>query len=139
MDIAAKIRAKGIKATPQRRLVYKALEELCHAPVDVIIEKVQSQSPGITVSTIYRILDSFCEVGLFVRFNHPSGKPYFDITPANHHHIYTKNCEVLDYVDEELTELIKTRLRSGQFKDLDIEQVSVQVFAKNNPNKVPHK
>ncbi len=134
MDIAAKIRAKGIKATPQRRLVYKVMEELCHAPVDAIIEKVQSQSPGITVSTIYRILDSFCEVGLLTRFSHPSGKPYFDITPSNHHHIYTDS-EVLDYMDEELTEFIKKRLQGGRFENLDIEEISIQIFAKNNLKK----
>ncbi len=130
MDTAEKIRAKGIKATPQRQLVYEVLEESGHAPIDEIIKKVQAKNPCITVSTIYRILDSFCAADLVSLLNHPSGKSYYDITPTIHHHIYMDENKILDYVDEELTELIKNRLKKGHFKDLDIEQISVQIFAK---------
>ncbi len=130
MNTAEKIRLKGIKATPQRQLVYEVLEVSCHAPIDEITKKVHTKNPCITVASIYRILDSFCEVGLVSLLNHPGGKSYYDITPTMHHHIYTDDNKVLDYVDEELTELIKNRLREGQFKDLNIEQILVQIFAK---------
>ncbi|MDR2914764.1 MAG: transcriptional repressor [Tannerella sp.] len=135
MNIAEKIRSKGIKATPQRQLVYEVLEGLGHAPIDEITRKVRAANPCITVATVYRILDSFQEAGLISYLNHPNGKSYYDITPDVHHHIYMDNNEILDYTDEELTELIKKRLQTGKFKDLAIEQVSVQIFAKNKPQK----
>ncbi len=135
MDTAEKIRSKGIKATPQRRLVYEVLEKLGHAPVDEIIEKVRVKNPCVTISTVYRILDSFHETGLVSYLNHPTGKSYYDITSKAHHHIYTDNNEVLDYADEDLTKLIKERLQNGPFKNLDIEQISIQIFAKNNIKK----
>ncbi len=132
MNTAEKIRAKGIKATPQRLLVYEVLEESGHATIDEIAKKVQATNPCITLSTIYRILDSLCKAGLVSLLNHPGGKSFYDITPTVHHHIYTDDNMILDYVDEKLTELIRNRLKEGQFKDLDIGQISVQIFAKNN-------
>ncbi len=44
MNTAERIRSKGIKATPQRLLVYEVQEELGHAPVDEITERTIQRS-----------------------------------------------------------------------------------------------
>ncbi len=132
MDLEQRIRSKGIKATPQRRLVYEVLEGLSHAPVDEVAAKVRAKNPCVTLSTVYRILDSFHDAGLVSRLNHPDGKSYYDITPAVHHHIYTDRNEILDYIDDELSEMIRDRLRDRRFGNMDIERISIQIFAKTN-------
>ena len=38
--------------------------ELRHAPIEVIIAKVQSKDKAMTLSTIHRVLDSFCKAGI---------------------------------------------------------------------------
>ena len=59
--------------------------------------------------------------------NHPSGKCYYDITVGEHHHVFRDN-EIIDYIDSELTTLIKNHLKEKSFKHLDvIEKISVQI------------
>jgi len=131
MNIGETIKKAGLKATPQRKFVYKLMTELGHSPIDEIIIKVQQQHPEATVSTIYRIVDSFCEAGLLSKMNHPSGKCYYDITPTDHHHILMDN-KTIDYVDPELTTLIKNHLREKSFEYSDfIDKISIQIIVNN--------
>ena len=66
-----RIKEAGLKLTPQRREVYKAMQELRHATVEDIIERVQSRNREVTVSTIYRILDSFRSANILSFIYHP--------------------------------------------------------------------
>ncbi|MBD8388319.1 Fur family transcriptional regulator [Dysgonomonas sp. BGC7] len=128
MDVTNIIKNAGLKITPQRRIVYEVMTKLGHGTIDEVISEVQKQNPNITISTVYRILDSFCEVKLLSRVNHPNGKCYIDITPSDHHHIFTDE-ELIDYTDPELTELIKRYLDEKLCKKLDIDKISVQIIA----------
>lgn len=71
MEGTDKIREAGLKLTPQRKAVYEAMTELRHAPIEEIISCVQSKDKEITLSTVYRILDSFCKAGLLSLVCHP--------------------------------------------------------------------
>ena len=127
MKIAKILNEAGLKATPQRKMIYELMTESGHSSIDEIIARVKQQSPEITTSTIYRILDSFCKAGLLSKFNHPNGKTFYDITPTDHHHILMDN-EIIDYIDPELTTLIKNHLKETSFKQLDsIEKISIQI------------
>ena len=124
------IKKAGLKATPQRKIVYEIMTELCHSSIDDVIARVRQINPEITVSTVYRILDSFYEAGLLSKIKHPNGKFIFDITPFEHHHIFTDD-GVIDYIDPELTEIIRKNLKGDAFKNLDINSISIQIVAKN--------
>ena len=128
MNIGAIIKKAGLKATPQRKMVYEIMTELGHSSIDEIIDRVQQQSPEITLSTIYRILDSFCKAGLLSKMNHPGGKSYYDITVWEHHHVIRDN-EIIDYMDTELTTLIMNHLKEKSFEHLNsIEKISLQII-----------
>jgi len=133
MNTVEIIKKAGLKATPQRKIVYELMTELRHSPIDEIMPKVQQRNPEITVSTVYRIIDMFCKAGLLSKINHPNGKCYYDITASEHHHVF-KDDEVIDYIDPELTELIKNHLKSDVFKELDIEKISIQISVSNKKN-----
>lgn len=132
MEIRDKIKAVGLKATPQRRLVYEIMQELCHTPIDEIIARVQATSPDVTVSTIYRIMESFCSAGLLSKINHPDGKTYFDITPAEHYHIFNSMGEIVDFQDEELNALIRAKLKTKIAAGEKIEKISIQIITTKN-------
>ena len=121
------IKQAGLKATPQRKIVYEIMTEQRHSPIEDITEEVRKREPEITLSTVYRILDSFCKVGLLSKFKHPNGKWYFDISPAEHYHIFM-NDEVIDYIDPELTALVKEHLKGNMFENLEIEKISIQII-----------
>lgn len=130
MEVKDIIKQAGLKVTPQRIMIYEIILELGHSSMDEIVAKVQLLNPDMTISTIYRVLDSFCEAQLLSRVNHPNGKYYYDITPSDHHHIF-KDGEIIDYNDMELTDLIKKHLKGKIFENLDIERISVQIIANN--------
>lgn len=130
-----KIKEAGLKLTPQRKAVYGAMMELRHATIDDIIQLVQSRYKDVTVSTVYRILDSFCAAGVLSCIYHPgTGKCYYDITVAEHHHIFDGK-EISDYTDPGLSSLIREYLESRNFPPEEIGKIQVQVTLRRNPDK----
>ena len=108
-----RIKEAGLKLTPQRREVYEAMQELRHATVEDIIERVQSHNREVTVSTIYRILESFRSANILSFFYHPdTGKCYYDITVAEHHHLFDGG-SIEDYADPELSHIPRTQTLPG--------------------------
>ncbi len=138
METVDNIKKAGLRITPQRKAVYEAMIELRHATIDDIINKVQSADGEMTVSTIYRILDSFCKANLLsLVFNPGMGKSYYDITVKEHHHVF-KGQQILDYMDDGLTALVRQYLKDNDFASEDISKVQVQIIinnSKSNPKK----
>lgn len=122
------IKNAGLKATPQRVLVYEIMQELCHATTDAILNRVRQQRPEITVSTVYRILDSFCEAALLAKLNHPNGKTYFDINVDEHHHLLSDDNSIVDVEDEEIGAFIRQKFAEKLGDDQQIEKISVQII-----------
>ena len=56
---------------------------------------------------------------------------YFDVNTSRHIHVY--DCErhiYKDLVDDELLEIIESRLKKKKFKGLSIESIDIQIVAK---------
>ena len=130
MQIREKIKAAGLKATPQRRAIYEIMQEVCHCPIDEVITRIKEQQPDVTVSTVYRIMDSFCETGLLTKFVNAEGKTIFDITPYEHHHIQTADNEFIDIDDKQLSTLIKRRIINKLPDGEEIENIQIQITTK---------
>lgn len=121
------IRDRGLRVTPQRRLVYGVMQELRHATLDEIAERVAAQDSMVNLSTVYRILDSFVESRLLSVIYHPdTGKSYYDITVGEHHHVFDGQ-SIVDFKDSGLTEVIRQYLVSHNFNDSEIEEIQVQI------------
>ena len=123
MNTSDKMRSKGLKATPQRRVVYDIVGELCHASIEEIITKTQETNSEITVSTIYRILNSFCDHDLLAKLNHPNGKTYYDINMHEHQHIITSEQVLID-----LTQFIRQRVLEQIGATNQIDKITVQIM-----------
>ena len=128
MNTNDKMRSKGLKVTPQRSLIYEITNELRHASIEEIIAKTQQANSEITISTIYRILNSFCEHSLLAKVNHPNGKTYYDINMHEHHHIINSEQELIDLDDPELTKLIRQKVLEQIGKNNQIDKISIQVI-----------
>ena len=128
MNTSDKLRSKELKATPQRKLVYEIIEELGHASIEEIIIKVRQINEEITVSTIYRILNSFCDHNILAKVNHPNGKTYYDINMHEHHHIITSEQELIDIDDPELTQIIRERVLKQIGTENKINKISIHIM-----------
>ena len=127
MNIGNIIKDAGMKATPQRKMIYSIMSELGHSTLDDIVVRVQEQSPEMTLSTVYRILDNFCSAGLVSKLSLPSGKCFYDITTWDHPHVFINN-KITDYIDPELNTMILNRLKEKSFEHCNsIKSIFIQI------------
>ena len=83
----------------------------------------------MTVSTVYRIMDSFCQVGLLSKFVDADGKTIYDITTQKHHHIHTFNGSFID-VEDTFSDVIQRRLEDEIPENEEIDEIIIQVKTK---------
>ena len=91
IEIIDMFKSKGIKATPQRVVVYKALMELKHPCAEEVIEQVRSKTPLVSVATVYNVLEFFFKSGLINKVLTGDNRMYFDVDVHEHHHLYCSN------------------------------------------------
>ena len=92
-ELAARLRERGLRNTPQRARVLAAVRALGHATPEQISESV----PGVDVTTVYRNLEVLEELG-FVRHAH-LGHGAASYRPAEDDHIHVVCHSCGDVVD----------------------------------------
>ena len=119
----------GLKATPQRLQVYAAMCTLGHASADAVYEHLGGRRGGMTLATVYNVLESMTEAGLLVRRPSFSNKMYFDVNTGNHCHLYRADThEIVDLEDAALQQAVEARIREGLPDGLVLDRVEVQVL-----------
>ncbi len=86
------MRKHGLKATPQRVEVYKALKELGHADPEAIFERVKGHLPGLSLATVYNALNAMASKGIVSRLVLKDNSQFFDITLEPHAHFLCYKC-----------------------------------------------
>lgn len=89
----ARCRCKGLKITPQRIAVYKALLETNeHPSAEMVFNKIRKKHPNISLDTVSRTLLTLSEIG-FAFILEGSGDPKrFDANLEKHHHFRCVKC-----------------------------------------------
>jgi Fur family transcriptional regulator, ferric uptake regulator len=103
------LRSHGYRVTPQRLIVLDAVCEVGgHATIGAIMARVKMLDPTIDLSTIYRALDVWVEVGLVVVSDiGEQGKVYKIAGGSTHHHLICQSCgKVLTIRADELKPLL---------------------------------
>src|SRR5690606_4129269 len=101
-------RDKGVPLTIQRRSVLEALVRRDdHPTADQIFEDVHRMVPGISRTTVYRVLEALVDAGVAQRVCHPGAAARFDSRTERHHHLVCIRCEkVLDIMVPSLDALL---------------------------------
>jgi Fur family peroxide stress response transcriptional regulator len=100
-------RGRGIPVTVQRRVV---LEELLgstsHPTADQIQRGVQGRIPGISQTTVYRVLELLVDLGLARKTCSPGTSCRYDGRTVRHHHLVCLSCDrIVDHDDPALNAL----------------------------------
>lgn len=91
-DAYRRIQAAGMRLTLQRRAVITVLVGNPHHPtVEDIAGDVRSIAPGVSLSTVYKILNEFAELGLVREVSLP-GAVRFDPNTDEHMHLVCEGC-----------------------------------------------
>ncbi|MDP4501815.1 Fur family transcriptional regulator [Nonomuraea turcica] len=118
------IRALGYRLTFQREQIYYALERLGHATPDQV-SQVLPETAGVSLSTVYRVLDLLEKIGL-VHHTHVGHNATYHIGGYDDHvHLVCRDCAVIYEADPRLLDpAFAAMLRDYQFA-ADVRQLVI--------------
>ncbi len=109
----------GFRLTAPRELIIKILcETEKHLSAEDIYVQALKKNPSIGLTTVYRTLELFTQIGLTQRFDFGDGKARYELiqnpqkNENHHHHLVCIQCKRIinynDFVQEELELMQKT-------------------------------
>lgn len=93
-DVRAELRTRGLRWTPQRKLILDVLADTSgHVTGSEIVERCRIRQPATTPSTVYRTLDVLEELGYVHHSHGADGREEFHVLPAAEHaHLQCQAC-----------------------------------------------
>ena len=102
VELSTALRERGMRVTPQRVVVHRALRELDrHVTADELLDAVADRLPNVSLPTIYATLDLLEELGM-VRRVQRAGTTLFDPRTDSHHHLVCTSCGSIEDLDSAL-------------------------------------
>jgi Fur family transcriptional regulator, peroxide stress response regulator len=116
-EFVARCRKRGIAVTPQRLAVIQALlASENHPSTDQICAAVRRKHPHVSLATVHRILEQFCEVGEARKVTILHDAARFDGNVEPHHHVLCVRCRRLHDIEiPEVDKLLAGRSSLGEF------------------------
>jgi Fur family peroxide stress response transcriptional regulator len=94
-------RRRGLALTIQRRAVYGELaDRRDHPTADQVYDALHARLPGLSRTTVYRVLDTLVEQGFARKVHHAGGVARFDPITTRHHHLVCDGCGRLVDLDD---------------------------------------
>ncbi len=93
-DVPARLRARGLRWTPQRRTLLSVLAASTgHVIGSELVERCRAIDPETVPSTVYRTLDLLEELGIVRHAHGADGREEFHVLPtAEHGHLHCRGC-----------------------------------------------
>jgi Fur family transcriptional regulator, peroxide stress response regulator len=116
-EFVARCRKRGIAVTPQRLAVIQALlASENHPSTDEICAAVRRKLPHVSLATVHRILNEFCEVGEARKVTLLHDVARYDGNVEPHHHVVCVRCKrVHDIEMPDVEKLLEGTPSLGQF------------------------
>ena len=93
MSCAITLREKGLKLTPQRRIILDILHDSGdHLTAEEILDYVRARLPGVNKSTVYRTLEILEELGCVFKSELGDRFIYHHAEEGHHHHLICHAC-----------------------------------------------
>jgi Fe2+ or Zn2+ uptake regulation protein len=105
LGFAQLLRAHGLRATAQRRAIYRVFAEAAgaratdaHLTAEEVFQEARRQLPELSRATVYNALGELTEAGLLGLVEGPGPRRY-DANVAPHHHFRCRRCHELHDVE----------------------------------------
>jgi len=103
-EIIALYRKKGLRITPQRQMIFSLLaEDHSHPTMEDIYQRLRTQMPDVSRSTVYKTLRELIEMGELLEVKDIGKKGIrYDVNTSVHHHLYCTQCHKLVDIEPDL-------------------------------------
>ena len=120
-------RKNGLSLTVQRRAILENLSSRTdHPTADQIYAAIQDRIAGVSRTTVYRVLETFVQLGLAQKISNPEAKARFDADTSRHHHATCLECEkIIDIDGSVLPDIDLSRVDLKGFEVFDCSVVAV--------------
>ena len=107
-------RRNRVPLTVQRRLILEVLAgRRDHPAADQIYRAVGERLPGLSRTTVYRVLDALMRHGLVGRVNQPGAVARFEARTERHHHLVCRSCQKITDIESVRLDRLPVPKRSG--------------------------
>lgn len=97
--VVAMARERGLKMTPQRRMIVDYLQSAVHHPTaDEVFTAVNAKYPMTSRATVYNTLNWLKNAGMVREVFH-GGETRFDPNTSEHHHFVCRSCGRIEDVE----------------------------------------
>jgi Fur family ferric uptake transcriptional regulator len=125
-SLAQKLRAKGLRLTPQRQLVLAAVYALGHATPDQVHAEVARRAAGVNITTVYRTLELLEELGLVTHAHLTHGSPTYHALGGDEHvHLVCRGCGVVQEAPSAMLAPLAGTLESEHGFRVDVGHVAL--------------
>jgi Fe2+ or Zn2+ uptake regulation protein len=106
-ELSTAFRARGLKVTPQRQLLFRLLHgNMTHPTAEGLFAEASERMPGISLRTVYQTLNDLTSMGELLALQVAGGSTRFDPNVDEHHHARCDNCgELRDVYVQHVGEL----------------------------------
>jgi Fur family ferric uptake transcriptional regulator len=127
-DVRRRLRARGLRWTPQRGVLLEVLAGLNgHVTGAELIERTRRIDPTATPSTVYRTLDVLEEIGLVSHSHGREGRQEFHVNPAaDHGHLVCSSCGGSWELAADEVRLLADELRVRRGFEVAVDHLTVE-------------
>ena len=114
-ELTELFRAQGLKVTPQRQCIFRALHENPeHPTAEAVYATVSAEMPTISLRTVYQTLNDLAAMGEIQQLDLGTGSSRFDPNVDPHHHLVCVRCgKVRDLVADYTAIAVPAGQRQG--------------------------
>lgn len=119
-----------LRVTPQRMAVLESVSELKdHPTAERIIDFIKINHPNIAIGTVYKILETFVNLGIINKVKTDSDYMRYDFVTDKHHHLYCAESDrIEDYFDNELNQVLENYFSDKDIPGFNIKDVKLQII-----------
>lgn len=123
-----KLRARGLRLTPQREMILSAMHEMEGlTTAEAIHEQVQSITSAVDISTVYRTLDLLQAFDIVACVDPGDGQHHYELLGVHgpHIHLICQSCGKIAGIDLEEARPFAERIRARYGFETDLDHLSI--------------
>jgi len=126
-ELVNAVKAQGMRMTPQRAIIFEAIEKLDgHITAEDIFAEVKQVNAYINLATIYRTLELLQDLDLMTQTNLGRGRTYFALKDhCLHHHLVCQECGGIEEFHDDVLEPVREVLEKKYGFEAHTDHLSV--------------